>query len=58
MNSEKASVSVNGRDYQWPDKPRIVVCIDGSEPAYIEQAIEAGVIANENIQDPFCISDA
>ncbi len=44
MNSEKASVSVNGRDYQWPDKPRIVVCIDGSEPDYIEQAIEAGVM--------------
>jgi phosphonoacetate hydrolase len=44
MNSQKPNVSVNGRDYQWPDKPRVVVCIDGSEPDYIEQAIAAGVM--------------
>lgn len=43
MNSP-SSVSVNGRNYKWPKKPRVVVCIDGSEPAYIEQAIEAGVM--------------
>jgi phosphonoacetate hydrolase len=44
MNSPKPAVSVNGRDYQWPDKPRVIVCIDGSEPDYIEQAIAAGVM--------------
>ena len=44
MSSQKTSVSVNGREYQWPDKPCVVVCIDGSEPDYIEQAIEAGVM--------------
>ena len=44
MNSQKTSVNVNGRDYRWPDKPRVVVCIDGSEPDYIEQAIAAGVM--------------
>ena len=44
MNSQKNSVSVNGRDYQWPSKPVVVVCIDGSEPDYIEQAIAAGVM--------------
>ena len=44
MNSQKASVSVNGRDYQWPSKPVVVVCIDGSEPDYIEKAIAAGVM--------------
>lgn len=42
--NQKTSVSVNGRDYQWPDKPRVVVCIDGSEPDYIEKAIAAGVM--------------
>ena len=42
MNSQKPNVSVNGRDYRWPDSPRVVVCIDGSEPDYIEQAIAAG----------------
>jgi len=44
MNSQKTSVSVNGRDYQWPSRPVVVVCIDGSEPDYIEQAIAAGVM--------------
>jgi len=44
MNSQKTSVSVNGRDYQWPNRPVVVVCIDGSEPDYIEQAIAAGVM--------------
>jgi phosphonoacetate hydrolase len=37
-------VSVNGRNYLWPNRPRVVVCIDGSEPDYIEQAIAAGVM--------------
>ncbi|MCZ6471122.1 MAG: phosphonoacetate hydrolase [Gammaproteobacteria bacterium] len=44
MSSNKSTVSVNGRNYLWPDKPLVVVCIDGSEPAYIEQAIAAGVM--------------
>ncbi len=32
----------NGRDYRWPVKPTVVICIDGSEPGYIEAAIAAG----------------
>ena len=44
MNSDKPAVSVNGRNYQWPNRPRVVVCVDGSEPDYIEKAIEAGVM--------------
>ena len=44
MNSDTKTVSVNGRDYHWPNRPRVVVCIDGSEPDYIEQAIAAGVM--------------
>jgi phosphonoacetate hydrolase len=44
MNSEAKVVNVNGRQYVWPDRPRVVVCIDGSEPAYIEQAVAAGVM--------------
>ena len=44
MNSDKSAVNVNGRSYQWPTRPRVVVCIDGSEPDYIEKAIEAGVM--------------
>ena len=44
MSSNKSTVSVNGRNYLWPEKPLVVVCIDGSEPTYIEQAIKAGVM--------------
>ena len=37
------SIEVNGRRYAWPSAPTIVVCVDGSEPAYIEAAVKAGV---------------
>jgi phosphonoacetate hydrolase len=38
------SVSVNGRRYAWPKAPIVVVCIDGSEPAYMDEAIAAGAM--------------
>jgi phosphonoacetate hydrolase len=38
----RTSVNVNGRDYRWPARPVVVVCVDGCEPDYISQAIEAG----------------
>ncbi|TQV76152.1 phosphonoacetate hydrolase [Denitrobaculum tricleocarpae] len=37
-------VTVNDRSYDWPAQPVVVVCIDGSEPAYIEAAIADGVM--------------
>ncbi len=37
-----APIAVNGRDYRWPERPVVVVCVDGCEPDYINQAIEAG----------------
>jgi phosphonoacetate hydrolase len=36
-------IQVNGREYRWPERPVVVVCVDGCEPDYISQAIEAGV---------------
>jgi phosphonoacetate hydrolase len=43
MNNDNArSITVNGRLYRWPDRPLVVVCVDGCEPDYINQAIEAG----------------
>jgi phosphonoacetate hydrolase len=36
-------VTVNERSYIIPTQPTVVICIDGSEPGYIEKAIEAGV---------------
>jgi phosphonoacetate hydrolase len=34
-----APLTVNGRDYRWPQQPLVVVCVDGCEPEYINQAI-------------------
>ena len=43
-------IEVNGRSYSWPNVPLVVVCIDGSEPDYIEQAVENGLMPfTENI---------
>lgn len=36
------TITCNGRSYAWPKAPTVVVCLDGSEPGYIEQTIEAG----------------
>ncbi len=40
----RKSVSVNGRDYKWPTRPVVAVCVDGSEPDYIVEAVAAGVM--------------
>ncbi|MGX5851548.1 phosphonoacetate hydrolase [Mesorhizobium sp. PL10] len=38
------TVEVNGRLYQWPKGPTVVVCFDGCDPAYIAASSEAGCI--------------
>ncbi|MGB3900131.1 MAG: phosphonoacetate hydrolase [Mesorhizobium sp.] len=38
------TVSVNGRDYAWPRVPAIAICLDGCEPAYLDEAIKAGLM--------------
>ena len=38
-----AAVELNGRSYSWPETPVVGVCVDGSEPGYIEEAVKAGV---------------
>ena len=38
----KSPITVNGREYAWPTVPVVVVCVDGSEPDYMDQAIAAG----------------
>lgn len=39
-------VTVNGRQYRFPRTPTVAVCIDGSEPGYIEAAVAAGLAPN------------
>jgi phosphonoacetate hydrolase len=36
-------INSNGRPYRWMDRPLVVICVDGSEPAYIPEAVRAGV---------------
>ena len=44
MNQQHpTALNVNGRDYQYPRVPTVAICLDGSEPGYIEEAIKAGV---------------
>jgi phosphonoacetate hydrolase len=40
------SIQLNGVTYRWPAQPVAVVCIDGGDPAYIEQGIRDGIIPN------------
>jgi phosphonoacetate hydrolase len=40
------TVTVNGRSYRYPRLPTVAVCIDGSEPGYVEAAIKAGLAPN------------
>ncbi len=42
INVSGGDISVNGRTYRLPRQPIVVVCVDGSEPGYIERAVEAG----------------
>ena len=36
------TVYVNGRSYAWPQDPVVVVCVDGSEPDYMDEAVKGG----------------
>jgi phosphonoacetate hydrolase len=38
------SVTANGRTYAWPRIPAIAICLDGCEPAYLDEAIKAGLM--------------
>jgi len=40
------TIELNGVAYRWPTRPVAVVCIDGGDPAYIEQGLKDGIIPN------------
>lgn len=42
ISMSRTTFSVNGREYIHQGDPVVVICIDGSEPAYHEEAIKAG----------------
>src|SRR5262249_21748487 len=39
-------IRLNGVRYRWPDRPVVVVCNDGGDPAYIDRALNDGSIPN------------
>jgi phosphonoacetate hydrolase len=43
---EAKTIDVNGTSYRWPKKPVAVVCIDGGDPAYLQQFLRDGSIPN------------
>lgn len=44
--SQAQEVTLNGVRYRWPKSPVVVVCIDGSDPAYFDRALKDGLIPN------------
>ena len=42
----KDTIHLNGIDYRWPQRPVVVVCIDGGDPAYIERGLRDGILPN------------
>lgn len=39
-------VELNGVRYRWPQHSIVVVCIDGGDPAYLEQGLRDGILPN------------
>jgi phosphonoacetate hydrolase len=36
-------IELNGRRYRKPERPTVVICVDGCDPAYIERGIPDGI---------------
>jgi phosphonoacetate hydrolase len=41
---DRRAVRANGRDYPWPKVPAVVICLDGCEPAYLDEGVAAGLM--------------
>src|SRR5258708_7253681 len=42
INTISGEITVNRRTYKLPKRPTVVVCIDGSEPGYLQDTVKAG----------------
>jgi phosphonoacetate hydrolase len=45
VESQPGPITINGRTYNRPDTPVVVVCIDGDDPSYITAALEKGLLS-------------
>src|SRR5439155_632217 len=43
-NTRMPAVTVNGRTYQAPLDPTVIICIDGGDPAYFSDGFERGIL--------------
>src|SRR5262249_32462299 len=43
--SPRSADRLNGVKYRWPDRP-VIVCNDGGDPAYFDQALKEGIVSN------------
>jgi phosphonoacetate hydrolase len=39
-------VSVNGKNYNWPKSPVVVILIDGGDPSYVNTGLSQGLLPN------------
>ncbi len=42
----KPAVELNGISYRWPQRPIVVVCMDGSDPSYTDHGLRDGILPN------------
>lgn len=40
----RKTITVNSKSYAWPHEPIVVICVDGCEPDYLTEAMQAGVM--------------
>jgi phosphonoacetate hydrolase len=38
------TIELNGRRYRKPERPTVVICVDGFDPAYVERGISDGIL--------------
>src|SRR5271156_4446477 len=38
------AIELNGRRYRKPERPTVVICVDGFDPAYVARGIEDGIL--------------
>jgi phosphonoacetate hydrolase len=38
------TIELNGRRYREPERPTVVICVDGFDPAYVERGIGDGIL--------------
>lgn len=42
----KSTVTINEKSYRQPERPVVVVCIDGGDPEYLQQFLAEGTVPN------------